>query len=329
MSWDSSLKSFIGISTEASRLSNLNVSVEIYQTVIERIRHVVSGSEREEGGKFIGKISQTGNQLKITVETYIDSGPRVSNSTGHLMPDGEYQEAMFRVLEKFDPNIHYLGSWHTHHCNGLSELSQGDVSGYQETLNSRAYNLDYFFTLLVTALRAWPTENRYYLFFRGQDKYCELDKSAIHIVSGKSPLELLLKSAEETAFDHRRSQNQSYSSASYSGVRSRVDAAPTRDVNLEKIRSEDQEWILRQFPSAKARRAKKDGSIYWEWQLGSHAGCLDVVYQHPTIDPLNPARLEIFRGAKTIISEEIQLNDRRFDRIQDYLKQAVNQVDSR
>jgi len=327
MSWNSSLKSLIGISTEASRLSNLNVSVEIYQTVIERIRHVVSESDREEGGKFIGKINQTGNQLKITVETYIDSGPRVSNSTGHLMPDGEYQEAMFRVLEKFDPNIHYLGSWHTHHCNGLSELSQGDVSGYQETLNSRAYNLDYFFALLVTALRAWQTENRYYLFFRGQDKYYELDNSAIHIVSEKSPLELLLKSAEETALAHRRSQ--SYSSASYSGVRNRVDAAPTRDVNLEKIRSEDQEWILRKFPSAKARRAKKDGSIYWEWQLGSHAGCLDVIYQHPSIDPLKPARLEIFWRGKAIISEEILLNDLRFDRIQAYLKQAVHQVDSR
>ena len=48
---------------------------------------------------------------------------------------------------------HYLGSWHTHHCNGLTELSPGDIKSYKETLNSRDYDLNYFFALLVTDVR--------------------------------------------------------------------------------------------------------------------------------------------------------------------------------
>jgi hypothetical protein len=123
----SGVLSLFGIGRADDRHSNPDISVEIFDTVIARISHAVSVSNREEGGKFVGKISQNRNHIKIRVETYIDSGPRVNNSVGHLMPDGEYQEAMFRVLEKFDQDINYLGSWHTHHCNGLAELSQGDI----------------------------------------------------------------------------------------------------------------------------------------------------------------------------------------------------------
>lgn len=323
MSW---ILRLFGISTEDSRLSNLNVSVEIYDTVMERIHYAVSRSNREEGGKLIGKITKNGNHLKITVETYIDSGPHVINSIGHLMPDGEYQEAVFRVLEKFDPNIHYLGSWHTHHCNGLTELSTGDIRSYKETLNSQEYGLDYFFALLVTSLQGGQIQKRYYLFFRDQDGYSELEHSSVHIVTGTSPLESILKSTEEAAFAYR----QNRSDLLYTGASEAISRASQIEAvadTLEKIRSADQQWIRELFPSAKPRRAKKDGSIYWEWQISSNAGKLDVCYKHPSNFPSLPANLTILSEGQPILSEDIQLNDSRFKKIVNFLKQAIKKAE--
>lgn len=323
MSWFLRL---FGINTEDFRLSNLNVSVEIYDTVIARIAHVVSVSVCEEGGKFIGKISKNGNQLKITVESYIDSGPRVNNSIGHLMPDGEYQEAMFRVLEKFDPDINYLGSWHTHHCNELAELSPGDIRSYKETLNSQEYGLDYFFALLVTSLHGAQIQKRYYLFFRDQDGYSELNHSFVHIVPGTSPLESILQNAEKAAFAYRQNRSNLLYSGAYEAT-SRASQIETEADPLEKIRSEDQQWIRGQFPSAKPRRAKKDGSIYWEWQIRSNAGQLDVYYKHPSNSPSRPAHLEILSEGKPILSEYILLYDSRFEKIRTCLDQAIKKAE--
>jgi len=318
----SSLFRLLGGGRADSRHSNLDISVEIFDTVIARISHAVSVSNREEGGKFIGKISQNGNQIKIRVETYIDSGPRVNNSVGHLMPDGEYQEAMFRVLERFDQDIHYLGSWHTHHCNGLAELSQGDIRGYTETVNSRQYDLDYFFALLITELCGSELGKRYYLFCRSQE-FAEIPDSAIHIIQGSSPLEQILKTAEEVAFAHRRSQANFYRGASEHRPQMEVAAD-----FMQKIRSEDRGWILNNFPAAQTLEAKRDGSIYWRWLILLDNGELNVRYQYPIYYSSKPAYLEIIYDSKQIISENIVLNSSRFEQINKYLDLAMNQAKS-
>jgi hypothetical protein len=303
-----------------NRHYNPDISVEIFDTVIARISHAVSVSNREEGGKFIGKISQNGNQIKIRVETYIDSGPRVNNSVGHLMPDGEYQEAMFRVLEKFDQDIHYLGSWHTHHCNGLAKLSPGDIRGYTETVNSRQYNLDYFFALLITDLYGAELQKRYYLFVRNQE-YADIWDSAVHILKGSSPLEQILKSAEETAFAHRRSQANFYGGASEH--RPQIEVAADF---MQKIRSEDRGWILNNFPSAQTLKAKKDGSIYWRWLISLDYGDLKVRYQYPSDSSSKPAHLEIIYDSEEVISENILLDPSRFKQIDKYLQMAIDKI---
>jgi len=318
----SGVLSWLGIGRADYRHSNLDISVEIFDTVIARISHAVSVSNREEGGKFIGKISQNGNQIKIRVETYIDSGPRVNNSVGHLMPDGEYQEAMFRVLETFDQDIHYLGSWHTHHCNGLAELSQGDIRGYTETVNSRQYDLDYFFALLITDLSVAELRKRYYLFVRSQGS-AEIPDSAVHILKGTSPLEKILKSAEETAFDHRRSQ------ANFDGGAS--EHRPQMEVAadfMQKIRSEDRGWILNRFPSAQTLKAKKDGSTYWRWLIFLHDGELKVRYQYPSDSSSKQAHLTIIYDSEEVISENILLTPSRFEQIDQYLQMATEKANS-
>lgn len=318
----SGVLSWFGIGRADYRHSNLDISVEIFDTVIARISHAVSVSNREEGGKFIGKISQNGNQIKIRVETYIDSGPRVNNSVGHLMPDGEYQEAMFRVLETFDQDIHYLGSWHTHHCNGLAELSQGDIRGYTETVNSRQYDLDYFFALLITDLSVAELRKRYYLFVRSQGS-AEIPDSAVHILKGTSPLEKILKSAEETAFAHRISQANFYGGASEHRPQMEVAAD-----FMQKIRSEDREWILNEYPRAQTLKAKKDGSTYWRWLIFLHDGELKVRYQYPSDSSSKPAHLTIIYDSEEVISENILLTPSRFEQIDKYLQMATEKANS-
>ena len=318
----SGVLSLFGIGRADDRHSNPDISVEIFDTVIARISHAVSVSNREEGGKFVGKISQNRNHIKIRVETYIDSGPRVNNSVGHLMPDGEYQEAMFRVLEKFDQDINYLGSWHTHHCNGLAELSQGDIRGYRETVNSRQYDLDYFFALLITDLYGAELRKRYYLFVRSQG-YADIPDSAVHIIKGASPLEQILKSAEEAAFAHRSSQANFYRGAS--------EHRPQMEVAtdfMQKIRSEDRGWILNSFPTAQTLEAKKDGSIYWRWLIPLDDGELKVRYQYPSYSSSKPAHLEIIYDSEEVISENILLNSSRFEQIDKYLALAMEKAKS-
>lgn len=314
--------SWFGTGRADDRDYNPDISFEIFETVFARIRHAVSVSNREEGGKFIGKISQNGNQIKIRVETYIDSGPRVNNSVGHLMPDGEYQEAMFRVLQTFDQDIHYLGSWHTHHCNGLAELSQGDIRGYKETVNSRQYDSDYFFALLITGLYGAELRKRYYLFVRSQE-YKEIPDYAVHILKGTSPLEKILKSAEETAFDHRRSQANFYGGAS--------EHIPQMEVAgdfMQKIRSEDRGWILNRFPGAQTLEAKKDGSIYWRWLIPLHDGEINVRYQYPSYSSSKQAQLKIIYDSEEVISENILLTPSRFEQIDKYLQMATEKANS-
>jgi len=314
-------------SKEEIRYSTLDVSVEIFDTVIDRIRNVVSNSHIEEGGKFIGKITKKGNNLNIRVETYIDSGPRVDNSSGHLLPDGDYQEKMFRVLETFDPKIDFIGSWHTHHCNGLTELSSGDIQGYMETVNSPRYDIDYFFALLVTGLHSSKIDKRYYLFCRGQTDYYELDDSQVKGVHGSSPLEPILQSHEKVSLARRK--QRSYSSSSYpQEIRGRTVQSSMDNDPLQKARREDNQWILKKFPSAKTLRNKETDSIYWRWSinLDQNQGILEVNYKHPVVYHSGTAYLEVWYHKQLILSEEIPMNSPRHGKIEQYLNEARDKI---
>jgi hypothetical protein len=182
---------------------NLNVSVEIHDFVLERIARAVLRSEMEEGGKFLGSIEKEGQQIRIQVESYIDSGPRVQNSATHLYSDGDYQEIVFRLVEIFKPEIEHIGSWHSHHCNKLTDLSAGDIRGYFKSVNHPQYNLEHFFVLLVVGCSEGEVEFHYFLFCRGEDCYYEIEKSKVHVVQKASWVEPLLLKAEQVTLDYR------------------------------------------------------------------------------------------------------------------------------
>src|SRR5206468_1732528 len=91
-----------------------------------------------------------------------------------LQPDGEYQERLFRQVEQVDHEIEHVGTWHSHHCNGLETLSSGDVAGYLRTVNRAEYRLDHFLASLVIRVPRDPSDQDWidhYLFVRGDEEY--------------------------------------------------------------------------------------------------------------------------------------------------------------
>lgn len=287
------------------------VSVVILDSVLGRIREGVERSSSEEGGKLLGRFERTAGGLRIKVETYIDSGPGVDSSASHLHPDGFYQEALFRVVESYDPEVEHLGSWHSHHCNGLAELSSGDVSGYAKSVNHPEYNLDFFFVLLVTALTDSGIRARYYLFRRNDERYEELDDATVSIITDTCALDSVLRKAEEASLGCRsRSGTRRLPSGMGAAGRSGqgVDS-------LRAIRGADQRWIARRSPSARAIRDRRDGTIYWEWSEDARVEQIDIRYGHPrTLHGAGAehGHLEIRCRGSVLLSEDVALDESRF-----------------
>ena len=146
---------------------------------------VAKSPDAEEGGKFVGYLLRSHNtELQaigldpetpaLVVTDYLPSGPNAVRSAVELLPDGEYQERLFRQIEGLDSDIEHLGSWHSHHCNGLRTLSDGDIRGYFRTVNKTAYRLDWFLVSLVTRLPSDPSDANWidhYVFVRGESEY--------------------------------------------------------------------------------------------------------------------------------------------------------------
>ena len=136
----------------------------------------IKNSKNEEGGKLVGKVIHDENGFHILIDSFLDSGPRIEHSPTHIIPDGCYQESLFRICESFDPELEHLGSWHSHHCNGFLDLSAGDIKGYRQTVNKKDYNLDVFIAILIPKLSENYHDYRFYIFFRNDDNIYDISK---------------------------------------------------------------------------------------------------------------------------------------------------------
>lgn len=144
----------------------------------------------EEGGKHVGYLLEAEDpalnvlgldaKLPATVITdFLPSGPNAIRTAGELQPDGEFQERLFRQLERMDSAIEHVGTWHSHHCNGLLTLSPGDISGYFRTVNKPEYRPNHFLASLVTRLPQGPDDRDWidhYLFVRDDDEYYKINE---------------------------------------------------------------------------------------------------------------------------------------------------------
>src|SRR5208282_1767976 len=101
-------------------------SVTISRGVLESIFNECDlYDSHETGGKLIGTYQKKGVRYDIQLSGVLGPGPNATRSATSLFQDGDYQEQVFRSIEERHPEIEHLGSWHTHHVNGLATLSQG------------------------------------------------------------------------------------------------------------------------------------------------------------------------------------------------------------
>jgi integrative and conjugative element protein (TIGR02256 family) len=141
----------------------------------------------ETGGRVIGTFQEHRGRLTLNITGIIESGPQAQRSPVSFFQDGEHQEGVFREIERSHPEIEHLGNWHTHHVNGLSTLSNGDLATYRRTVNHHNHNTSFFYALLVVARRhtADPLERynvKHYIFHRDDDRVHEIPHKSVEIV---------------------------------------------------------------------------------------------------------------------------------------------------
>lgn len=155
--------------------NHVPLRVVMHQDVVRRSqRDIARSPQNEVGGKFVGfrlgaahplpasqywrRNSDHWQQLNSGLETLLilgslPSGPKAQQTPTMLLPDGKFQEWLFRELESLEPQVEHLGSWHSHHPNGLRTFSSGDRHGYAANVSDPAYNLDEFVAALATDWR--------------------------------------------------------------------------------------------------------------------------------------------------------------------------------
>jgi hypothetical protein len=242
----------------------------------------------EEGGKYVGYILKNGDPLlesigsrakrAIAIVDFLPSGPNAVRTAVELMPDGPYQEVLFRELEKRDAEIEHVGTWHSHHCNGLRTLSDGDVEGYLRTVNHRAYRPDFFVASLVTGIpnavedAGWID---HFLFVRGETGHHKIT-DAVRVVDLVSPFGALTghsstrreASLRETGYVQPAQQQQTRASLWFEGPEGR------------RVLAEDKHFFDRSFDSVVATR--RDSRVTITGRTGVRT--LSVTYPRDAAD---------------------------------------------
>ena len=141
----------------------------------------------ETGGRIIGTYKKHWGKLTLNVSGIIEPGPKARRSPVMLFQDGDYQEEVFRKVEEQNPEIEHLGTWHTHHVNGLQTLSGGDIATYTRTVNHPNQNTPFFYALLITGKNGSsdPLERysfKHFIFCRGDDDFHEIPARQVEIV---------------------------------------------------------------------------------------------------------------------------------------------------
>jgi len=232
------------------RSKNPNVNISMPRKALEAIFDECDGFEIDEtGGRIIGTYKRRGKsknrEYDINVLGIIGPGPNAKRSPTSFFQDGEYQEKIFRAVERQYPDLEHLGNWHTHHVNGLSTLSSGDKVTYHNIVNHHKHNTDFFYALLVvrrTPNRGQRYEIKHYLVFRDDDVVYEIPASQVHVLESQC---------------HPDTAQVVFGSPS-----SLPETEVSRANNLERVK--DQEFFSEFFPDFKPGFSKTLEALYWK-----------------------------------------------------------------
>ena len=210
----------------------------------------------ETGGRLIGTFTEKGGKLELHIGGVIEPGPGARRTAVSFFQDGHHQERVFRRIEASHPEIEHLGNWHTHHVNGLSHLSGGDIDTYQRTVNHPNHNTPFFYALLVTARNprgeAWERYTvKHYLVRRNDERVYEVPQN--HVKAIEEPV-LWPRPVEA------QKTNSPAAAAAYADT-----ASPTAPV-IDKQRVYDQD-ILGEFYCQLRPYSNPKLGVYWRGPL--------------------------------------------------------------
>lgn len=127
--------------------------VVITQKTLERIVDLYHEFPNvENGGRLLGFYGNDGKT--IYVKEVLPPGPNARRTKSSLFQDGIWQTWIFKKIERQFQDIHFVGSYHHHVCNGLPVLSTGDISGYRKLLCDARSDLPFVAALLISDIRA-------------------------------------------------------------------------------------------------------------------------------------------------------------------------------
>jgi hypothetical protein len=202
-------------------VDRVSVSLDVLNSMISRAREY---PHDEEGGILVGHIDyDSWNPLgsfrkplpSVQVLDFIPSGPRTTRSSVSLYSDLEFQEYEFDRLSELDSQVKHLGSWHSHHCNGVSQLSQGDLRTYFNIVESPHHAHDYYVAILLHRV-PWNSLKsaddifkyfKFYIIYRQNRQRClELGRSCIEVTSSPSPYADFINPGYTLPSDFRRKE---------------------------------------------------------------------------------------------------------------------------
>jgi hypothetical protein len=268
----------------------------------------------EVGGKYVGVLrrggAKAGTDFLARIYDYLDAGPAAIRTPTYHLPDGPYQEALFRNIEASHPDVEHLGSWHSHHPNGFTGLSSGDVEGYLKSVNSPDHNLDIFLATLLIDQSAMD-QARHFVFWRGDGHFYEVHPDNISFFSTSSPYAKVLSALSHE--DHQLSTRTAL--APVACERSLSIALPWyQTVEGRNVLAEDRAWLMRSFNDVTSVRRQQATVIEWRATRTTTEFEIDIGLTYEEPPPATPScRVSVIGRSSDVrceISDAVPFLDR-------------------
>src|SRR4029077_17344916 len=95
----------------------------------------------------------------------------------------DYQLALYRRLLTQFTDLEFLGIWHSHHPNGLRDLSDGDERTANDVVNSSRHTLDFLLSSLAFD-ESGLAGGRHFVFCLGHGYRYKIEPASGRVVGG-------------------------------------------------------------------------------------------------------------------------------------------------